>query len=126
MKTPPPRKAHAFDLIARAAPDLPRAIPELPPHLASLSSEGPEFGIESKSSRDRHAASYRRRHVLPRAVGWLMSCLRLASSFGPFLDNDREFGRPHKLQYAERFYYIDRRPTKSKAEEYVEKNAVSI
>ena len=42
------------------------------------------------------------------------------------LDNDREYGRLHKLQYAERFYYIDRRPTKSKAEEYIEKNAVSI
>ena len=40
------------------------------------------------------------------------------------LDNDREYGRPHNLQYAERFYYIDRRPTKSKAEEYIEKNAV--
>jgi hypothetical protein len=42
------------------------------------------------------------------------------------LDNDREHGRPHNLEYAERFYYTDRRPTKSKAEEYIEKNAVSI
>ena len=42
------------------------------------------------------------------------------------LDNDREYGRPHNLEYAERFYYTDRRPTKSKAEEYIEKNAVSI
>jgi len=42
------------------------------------------------------------------------------------LDNDREHGRSHNLEYAERFYYIDRRPTKSKAEEYIEKNAVSL
>jgi LmbE family N-acetylglucosaminyl deacetylase len=42
------------------------------------------------------------------------------------LDNDREYGRPHNLEYAERFYYTDRRPTKSKAEEYIEKNVVSI
>jgi LmbE family N-acetylglucosaminyl deacetylase len=42
------------------------------------------------------------------------------------LDQNREYGRPYKLQYAERFYYIDRRPAKSKAEEYIEKNAVSI
>ncbi len=41
------------------------------------------------------------------------------------LDNDREYGKPHNLQYAERFYYIDeRRPAKSKADEYIEKNAV--
>jgi len=42
------------------------------------------------------------------------------------LDNDQEYGRPHNLEYAERFYYLDQRPTKSKAEEYIEKNAVSI
>lgn len=42
------------------------------------------------------------------------------------LDGDREYGRPHNLQYAERFYYIDRRPTKSKAEAFIEKNAVSL
>jgi LmbE family N-acetylglucosaminyl deacetylase len=42
------------------------------------------------------------------------------------LDNDREYGKPHNLAFAERFYYIDhRRPEKSKVDEYVEKNAVS-
>ena len=41
------------------------------------------------------------------------------------LDDDREFGKPHNLAFAERFYYIDqRRPEKSKVDEYVEKNAV--
>jgi len=43
------------------------------------------------------------------------------------LDNDREYGKPHKMQYAERFYYIDqRRSKKSRADEYIEKNAVRI
>ena len=43
------------------------------------------------------------------------------------LDEDREHGKQHKLEFAERFYYIDqRRPAKSKAEEYIEKNAVRI
>ena len=42
------------------------------------------------------------------------------------LDDDREYGKPHNLAFAERFYYIDqRRPEKSKVDEYVEKNAVS-
>jgi len=41
------------------------------------------------------------------------------------LDDDREYGKPHGLAYAERFYYIDQRPpAKSKVDEYVEKNAV--
>ncbi len=43
------------------------------------------------------------------------------------LDNDREYGKQHKLQYAERFYYVDhRKPSKSKADEYIETNAVRI
>jgi len=43
------------------------------------------------------------------------------------LDNDREYGKPHNLQYAERFYYIDQRgPSKSKADEYIENNAVRL
>ncbi|HYM10725.1 MAG TPA: PIG-L family deacetylase [Bryobacterales bacterium] len=43
------------------------------------------------------------------------------------LDDDREYGKQHHLPYAERFYYIDeRRPAKSKADEYIEKNAVRI
>ena len=43
------------------------------------------------------------------------------------LDDDREYGKPHNLEYAERFYYIDqRRPAKSKADEYIEKNVVRI
>ena len=42
------------------------------------------------------------------------------------LDDHREYGKPHGFSFAERFYYIDQRPKKSKAEEYIEKNAVSI
>jgi LmbE family N-acetylglucosaminyl deacetylase len=43
------------------------------------------------------------------------------------LDDDREYGKPHKLAFAERFYYIDqRRPEKSKVDAFVEKNAVSL
>jgi len=42
------------------------------------------------------------------------------------LDSNREYGQPHSLAFAERFYYMDqRRPEKSKVDEYVEKNAVS-
>jgi LmbE family N-acetylglucosaminyl deacetylase len=40
------------------------------------------------------------------------------------LDEHREFGRPHKLEYAERFQYVDQRHGKSKVDEYVERNAV--
>ncbi|HZT31110.1 MAG TPA: PIG-L family deacetylase [Bryobacteraceae bacterium] len=42
------------------------------------------------------------------------------------LEDDREHGKPHNLEFAERFYYIDRRPAKSKADEYIEKNAVNL
>ncbi len=43
------------------------------------------------------------------------------------LDADRDYGKPHNLAFAERFYYIDRRrPARSKAEEYIEKNAVRL
>ena len=43
------------------------------------------------------------------------------------LDDDREHGQPHGLEYAERFYYIDqRRPATSKVDEYVEQNAVAL
>jgi LmbE family N-acetylglucosaminyl deacetylase len=43
------------------------------------------------------------------------------------LDDDREYGRLHKLRYAERFYYIDQRPpAKSRVSQYVEKNAVPL
>lgn len=43
------------------------------------------------------------------------------------LDKDREYGKEHKLQYAERFHYVDqRKPAKSKADEYIETNAVRI
>ena len=43
------------------------------------------------------------------------------------LDDYREYGRAHKLAWAERFYYVDERPpTKSKVDEYIEKNAVRI
>ncbi|HLJ17329.1 MAG TPA: PIG-L family deacetylase [Bryobacteraceae bacterium] len=45
-----------------------------------------------------------------------------------FLLNEfREYGKPHSLQYAERFQYINRRtPAKSQVDEYVQKNAVRI
>jgi LmbE family N-acetylglucosaminyl deacetylase len=37
------------------------------------------------------------------------------------------FAKPHNLQYAERYYYVDHRPaTLSKVDEYVAKNAVRI
>ena len=43
------------------------------------------------------------------------------------LENDREFGKPHTLQHAERFYYIDqRRSPRSSADEYIERNAVPL
>jgi LmbE family N-acetylglucosaminyl deacetylase len=43
------------------------------------------------------------------------------------LDNDREYARPYALEFAERFYYLDRRPpAKSKADEYIERHAVPI
>ena len=43
------------------------------------------------------------------------------------LDDDQEYGKPYNLAFAERFYYIDqRRPEKSKVDEFVEKNAVSF
>ena len=43
------------------------------------------------------------------------------------LDENREYGKPYKVGYAERFWYIDeRRHGKSKVDEYVEKNAVRI
>lgn len=44
-----------------------------------------------------------------------------------FLDEHRDYGRRHNLQYAERFLYVDRRPpAKTKVDEYVAKNAVGI
>lgn len=43
------------------------------------------------------------------------------------LDDDREYGRPYKLAFAERFYYIDQRPAgRSKVDEYVDKYAVPL
>jgi LmbE family N-acetylglucosaminyl deacetylase len=43
------------------------------------------------------------------------------------LDDDRDYGRPYKLAFAERFYYIDQRPARrSKVDEYVEKYAVPL
>jgi LmbE family N-acetylglucosaminyl deacetylase len=41
------------------------------------------------------------------------------------LEDCRQYGKAYNLGYAERFYYIDRREkTKSKVDEYIEKNAV--
>ncbi len=43
------------------------------------------------------------------------------------LDGDRECGKQYNLEFAERFYYVNQRqPAKSKADEYIEKNAVRI
>lgn len=43
------------------------------------------------------------------------------------LDDDREYGKPHGLAFAERFYYIDqRRPEVSKVEDYVAKHAIPL
>lgn len=42
------------------------------------------------------------------------------------LDDFREYGKPHELRYAERFYHIDqRRPRSSRVDEYVARNAVA-
>jgi len=43
------------------------------------------------------------------------------------LDDDREYGKPHGLKFAERFYYIDqRRPRVSKVEEYIRQHAAPL
>jgi LmbE family N-acetylglucosaminyl deacetylase len=43
------------------------------------------------------------------------------------LDNDREYAKPYKLQFAERFLYADhRKPAKSKADRFIEANAVRL
>ena len=43
------------------------------------------------------------------------------------LDPYRDFAKPHNLQYAERFYYVDNRPpARTKVDEYVAKNAVRV
>jgi LmbE family N-acetylglucosaminyl deacetylase len=43
------------------------------------------------------------------------------------LDEHRDYGRRHNLQYAERFLYVDHRPpAKTKVDEYVAKNAVGM
>jgi LmbE family N-acetylglucosaminyl deacetylase len=43
------------------------------------------------------------------------------------LDDYREYGKQYNLQWAERFYYVDERPlTRSKVDQYVEKNAVRL
>ena len=43
------------------------------------------------------------------------------------LDDEIEYGKPHGLNYAERYYYIDQREsTISKVEDYVAKNAVAL
>lgn len=43
------------------------------------------------------------------------------------LDEEREYGRPLGLAFAERFYYIDQRPPEmTKVEEYVAKHAKSL
>ena len=43
------------------------------------------------------------------------------------LDGGREYGKPHKLAFAERFYYIDQRRSKStQVEDYVAKHAVAL
>jgi LmbE family N-acetylglucosaminyl deacetylase len=43
------------------------------------------------------------------------------------LDDDREYGKAHDLQFAERFYYIDqRRPELSKVDDYVAKHTVAL
>jgi LmbE family N-acetylglucosaminyl deacetylase len=43
------------------------------------------------------------------------------------LEDNREYGKPHGLAFAERFYYIDqRRPEITKVEEYVAKRAVPL
>ena len=43
------------------------------------------------------------------------------------LDDHKEFGKPYKLDYAERFYYVDERQHGgSKVEDYIAKNAVRL
>jgi LmbE family N-acetylglucosaminyl deacetylase len=43
------------------------------------------------------------------------------------LDNYRDFAKPHNLQYAERFYYVDDRPpSRTKVDDYVARNAVHV
>jgi LmbE family N-acetylglucosaminyl deacetylase len=43
------------------------------------------------------------------------------------LDDEREYGKEFNVAFGERFYYTaDRRPTQSKVDEYVEKNAVPL
>jgi LmbE family N-acetylglucosaminyl deacetylase len=42
------------------------------------------------------------------------------------LENFRQYGRPHNLNFAERFYYVDRRAQTAGVEEYIEKNAVRV
>jgi hypothetical protein len=43
------------------------------------------------------------------------------------LDPYRDFAKPHNLQYAERFFYVDDRPpSRTKVDEYVSKNAVRV
>lgn len=43
------------------------------------------------------------------------------------LDDDREFGQPHGLAFAERFLYLDQRaPSVSKVDDYVRRNAVAL
>jgi LmbE family N-acetylglucosaminyl deacetylase len=43
------------------------------------------------------------------------------------LEDCRQYGRPYNFAYAERFHYVDRREqTRSKVDEYVERNAVRL
>jgi len=43
------------------------------------------------------------------------------------LDDDREYGKPHGLAFAERFLYLDQRqPARSRIDDYVEKNSVPL
>jgi LmbE family N-acetylglucosaminyl deacetylase len=43
------------------------------------------------------------------------------------LDDYRDYGKQYNLQWAERFYYVDERPpSRSKVDEYVERNSVRI
>jgi len=43
------------------------------------------------------------------------------------LDDSRDAAKPHNLQFAERFYYVDDRPpARTKVDEYIAKNAVRV
>jgi LmbE family N-acetylglucosaminyl deacetylase len=43
------------------------------------------------------------------------------------LETSREYGKPHKLAFAERFFYIDRRsPRRSAVDKYIAENAVAL